>query len=231
MIEVLFNGPVGRIEGVYHKSSFPNSQVALILHPHPQYGGTMNNKIVYYLYKTFIMNKFSVLRINFRGVGKSTGKFSKGIEGLSDAATAMDWLQSKYTGNMVYWVAGVSYGAWIAMQLLMRRPEIVNFVSISPPVSLYDFSFLSPCPATGLIIQGDSDNIVKEKDVSELVEQIRKQKKGLIDYHVIKGANHFFENEISTITTILNTYIKKQMKIFDLQEGIKVDKKRRRLKV
>ncbi|CAK8163358.1 Alpha/beta hydrolase [Candidatus Xenohaliotis californiensis] len=231
MVEVLFNGPAGRIEGVYHKSPSPNAPVALVLHPHPTYGGTMNNKIVYYLYKTFALNNFSVLRINFRGVGKSTGEFSKGAEGLNDAAAAMDWLQSRYNGNMIYWIAGVSYGAWIAMQLLMRRPEIVNFVSVSPPIGLYDFSFLSPCPTTGLIIQGDNDNIVKEENVSSLISQIKAQKSNLIDYYVLHGANHFFDKETDDIIKLLDEYIKKQMHIFNTTGGIKTDKKRRRLKV
>lgn len=170
------------------------------------------------------------MRINFRGVGKSSGEFNKGLECLSDAASAMDWLQSKYSGNMIYWIAGVSYGAWIAMQLLMRRPEIINFVSVSPPVGMYDFSFLSPCPASGLIIQGDCDHIVKEEDVSDLVTQIRRQKKDLIDYVVLKGANHFFDKEIEDIMSLVDNYIKKQMQLFDLYGGPKVDKKRRRLK-
>lgn len=131
-----------------------------MLHPHPQHGGTMNNKVVYALYQTFVARGFSTLRFNFRGVGRSQGTYTGGEGELSDAATALDWLQT-YNPNARYcWIAGFSFGAWIGMQLLMRRPEITGFVSVAPPANMFDFSFLAPCPASGLVVQGDQDDIV-----------------------------------------------------------------------
>ena len=121
MPEVIFPGPEGRLEGRFHPGTRPRAPVALILHSHPQAGGTMNNKIVQLLYQTFVKRGFATLRFNFRGVGKSQGVFDNGIGELSDAASALDWVQSIHPEAETTWVAGVSFGAWIGMQLLMRR--------------------------------------------------------------------------------------------------------------
>ena len=94
MPEVIFNGPEGRLEGRYQHNTSPNAPIALILHPHPQQGGTMSNKVVYSLYQVFARRGFSVLRFNFRGVGRSQGSYDRGEGELSDAASALDWLQT-----------------------------------------------------------------------------------------------------------------------------------------
>ena len=127
MPEVIINGPAGRIEGRYHHNNAPNAPIALFLHPHPQHGGTMNNKVIYTLYYMFVRRGFSCLRFNFRGVGRSQGTFSRGEGELSDAAAALDWLQSYNENASQCWISGFSFGAWIGMQLLMRRPEIAGF--------------------------------------------------------------------------------------------------------
>ena len=147
MPEIIFNGPEGRLEGRYHRSKQENPSVALILHPHPLYGGSMNNRVVYQIFHCYARRGFSVLRFNFRGVGRSQGVYDEGDGELSDAAAALDWLQSTNPDSPQCWIAGFSFGAWIAMQLLMRRPEITGFVSVAPPANLYDFSFLAPCPS------------------------------------------------------------------------------------
>ena len=115
MPEVIFNGPAGRIEGRYHHSRKANSPIALVLHPHPQFGGTMNNPVTYTLFQNFVARGFSVLRFNFRGVGRSQGAFDGGIGELSDAASALDWLQSQNADASQCWIGGFSFGAWIAI--------------------------------------------------------------------------------------------------------------------
>ena len=160
MPEVIFPGPEGRLEGRFSPGPRPRAPVALILHPHPQGGGTMNNAIVLALYKTFVRRGFATLRFNFRGVGKSQSVFDNGIGELSDAASALDWVQSIHPEAETTWIAGFSFGAWIGMQLLMRRPEARGFISIAPPANMYDFSFLAPCPSSGIIIQGEGDEVV-----------------------------------------------------------------------
>mgnify|MGYP003989938985 FL=1 len=116
MPEVIFNGPEGRIEGRYYHSKKHGAPVALILHPHPQHGGTMNNKVVYAMYENFIGRGFSTLRFNFRGVGRSQGVFDNGQGELSDAASALDWMQGHNPNAQSCWIGGFSFGAWISMQ-------------------------------------------------------------------------------------------------------------------
>jgi len=211
MPEVIFNGPAGRIEGRYHHNPAPNSPIALILHPHPQFGGTMNNPIVYRFYYAFVERGFSVLRFNFRGVGRSQGVFDSGLGELSDAATALDWMQGFNADAGGCWIAGVSFGAWISMQLLMRRPEVEGFISVAPPANLYDFTFLAPCPSSGLMVNGEEDAVVPKQDVAKLVERLKTQKGIVIDHEVIAGANHFFEDHIDDLLAVTNAYLDKRL--------------------
>ena len=207
MPEVIFNGPDGRLEGRYQLSKTPNAPIALVLHPHPQYGGTMNNKVVYALYQHFVQRGFSVLRFNFRGVGRSQGSFDNGLGELSDAASALDWLQTQNPNAADCWIAGFSFGAWISMQLMMRRPEIGGFISIAPPASIYDFSFLAPCPSSGMIVHGDKDELVPLAAVNKLAQKLSAQKNIKIDYRVVEGADHFFSNRADELAAIVDTYL------------------------
>ena len=158
--EIVFTGPDGKLVGKYKKGQSLNPPVALILHPHPLYGGTMNNPVVLELFNIFDDLGFSTFRFNFRGVGKSEGKFDNGLGELADAAAGLDWVQRQNPNANQCWVAGFSFGALLCMQLLMRRPEITRFISVSPQPNLYDFNFLAPCPASGMIIQGKKDELV-----------------------------------------------------------------------
>lgn len=195
MPEVIFPGPDGRLEGRYHPQRTPDAPIAIMLHPHPQYGGSMNNRVVHRLHYAFHDIGFTVLRFNFRGVGRSQGEYDQGVGELSDAASALDYLQSMNPNSKHCWVVGFSFGAWIGMQLLMRRPEITGFISVSPPANIYDFSFLAPCPASGLIINGSADRVAPPKDTANLVAKLREQKGITISHSVIEGAGHFYEDE------------------------------------
>ncbi len=227
MPEVIINGPAGRIEGRYHQSSNHKAPVALILHPQPLYGGTMNNKVVYNLYKSFANNGFSVLRFNFRGVGRSQGKFDNGVGELQDATVALNWLHNQNMDAQTFWVAGFSFGAWIGLQLVMRRPDIENYILAAPPVSKYDFNFIVPCPASGLIIQGDKDDISKEADSAKLVEKLSLRDEAQIDYEIINDADHFFREHMDDFNTVTDDYIKDRIEQ-DLGKVRKVKRDRRR---
>lgn len=207
MPEVLIAGPVGRIEARYHQGKDRNAPLAIILHPHPEHGGTMNNKITYALFRTFVEEGFNTLRFNFRGVGRSEGKFDQGEGELSDAAACLDWLQAQNPEPLQCWVAGFSFGAWIGMQLLMRRPELDGFIAVAPPANLYDFSFLAPCPVSGMILQGARDEIVQKEAVMKLTAKLSAQRGLHIDYRVIPEANHFFENELPELITHVRGYL------------------------
>ena len=207
MPEVIFNGPEGRLEGRYTHSRTPNAPVALLLHPHPQHGGTMNNKVVYSLYQTFVRRGFSALRFNFRGVGRSQGQFDNGPGEMSDAASALDWMQSYNPNASGCWIGGFSFGAWIGMQLMMRRPEISGYISVAPPASIYDFTFLAPCPASGLIVHGGKDDLVPVASVEKLTQKLAAQKTISIDYRVIESADHFFMDDLNILSDHVEDYL------------------------
>ena len=194
MPEIIFSGPEGRLEGRYHPQNRIDADIAIILHPHPQYGGTMNNKVTYNLHYCFYRLGFAVLRFNFRGVGRSQGEFDFGNGELSDAAAALDYIQSQHPNTKNCWVAGFSFGAWVGMQLLMRRPELTGFVAVAPPANLYDFSFLAPCPSSGLVINGTADSVVPPADVKSFVDRLNDQKGITITHMTVAGAGHFFSN-------------------------------------
>ena len=213
MPEVMINGPEGRLQARYNQAEEPGAAIALVLHLHPLLGGTMNNKIVHALYHAFRRQSFSVIRFNFRGVGRSQGQYDHGQGELSDAASVLDWLQLNNLGAERCWIAGFSFGAWIAMQLLMRRPEIEGFVAVSPPANKFDFTFLAPCPSSGLIVHGGADEMVPEPEVSELAKKLQTQRRIEIDYKVIEGAGHFYERELDTMAEIVERYIARRLEL------------------
>lgn len=211
MPEVIINGPEGRIEGRYSQGATKGGPAALFLHPDPRHGGTMNNRVIYDTYHLFAKRGFSCLRFNFRGVGRSQGTFSRGEGELSDAATALDWLQNSNQTSRDFWVVGFSFGSWIGMQLLMRRPELVGFVAVAPPASMYDFSFLAPCPSSGLLIHGGDDKHVPQDHVARLVERLRQQKTVAIDFAVVRGADHFFSERGEELKQGIAAYLDKRL--------------------
>ncbi len=215
MPEVIFNGPEGRLEGRYQPGRETGGPIALILHPSPQHGGTMNNKVVYSLFQTFLKRGFACLRFNFRGVGRSQGAFSRGEGELSDAASALDWLQGYNQNSRECWVAGFSFGAWIGMQLLMRRPEISGFITVAPPANMYDFSFLAPCPSSGLVVSGDMDEIVPTESVVKLVEKMNQQRDINVVHKLLTGSNHFFQGQLESLEGCVRDYITEAVKTTD----------------
>ena len=212
--EIFIPGPSGRIQGKYFKSEQPNAPVAIVLQPHPQYGGTMNNRVVYETYNCFYKNNFSVIRINFRGVGKSDGIFDNGQGELSDAAAALDWIEKENPGYSQCWVSGFSFGSLICMQLIMRRPEVNKFITISPQPNLYDFTFLSPCPISGMVIYGKNDELVQIDSILNLKKRLSMQKNIDIEFNAINNANHFYKDKEKELSSIVKNYIKNKTSVY-----------------
>ena len=212
--EIFIPGPSGRIQAKYFKNKKSGSSVALILQPHPQYGGTMNNRIVQETYNCFYKNGFSVIRINFRGVEKSDGVFDNGQGELSDAAAALDWIERENPGYSQCWVSGFSFGSLICMQLIMRRPEVNKFVSLSPQPNVYDFTFLAPCPISGLMVYGKNDELVSEESILNLKKRLNLQKNIDVKFESIPHANHFYKNKEKELSTIINSYLKDKVTVF-----------------
>ena len=211
--EIFIPGPCGRIQAKYFKNKQQGSPVAIVLQPHPQYGGTMNNRIVYETYNSFYKNGFSVIRINFRGVDKSDGVFDNGQGELSDAAAALDWIERENPGYSQCWVSGFSFGALICMQLIMRRPEVNKFIAISPQPNLYDFTFLSPCPISGLILYGKNDELVEVESILNLKKRLSTQKNIDVTFNTISNANHFYKNKEKELASIIKNYIKDKITV------------------
>jgi len=211
MPEVVLTGAAGRLEGRYSPGKTDNAPIALIMHPHPRAGGNMNHPVVAQLFLLFMKRGFSVLRFNFRGVGKSQGEFDSGIGELADAATALDWLQATNPSASQCWVAGYSFGAWISMQLLMRRPETDGFISVSPPTNVYDFSFLAPCPASGLILHGAADTVATPPEVERVVAKLRTQKGISIAYDLVDNATHFWADHLPEVESRVGAYLDRRL--------------------
>ncbi|MEM9667353.1 MAG: alpha/beta hydrolase [Pseudomonadota bacterium] len=211
MAELIIPGPAGRIEARYTEPPAEGAPLALILHAHPRAGGTMQDPVAITLYKMFERKGFGVLRFNSRGVGRSQGQYDAGVGELSDAAYILDYIESLSENPRYVWVAGYSFGAWITLQLLMRRPEIDGFLALSPPANHYDLSFLAPCPASGLILCGDNDQVCAPQDVERALSKVRVQTGEVIERGVISGANHFYQNKLEEMETACETYLDRRL--------------------
>ncbi len=224
MSELIISGPAGRIEARYVPSEVENAPIALILHTHPKAGGTMQDPVVITLFEMFAAHGFSTMRFNFRGVGRSQGQFEAGIAELSDAAYVLDHLESLTEAPSQCWVAGSGFGAYICLQLLMRRPEIDGFIAVAPPANHYDLSFLAPCPASGVIISGDADRVAPAADIDRSLTKVRVQKGEVIERASVAGANHFFQGKLEDLEKTASGYLKKRMKAFEKAEKEKAEK-------
>lgn len=207
MGDTIIQGPGGRVEARYHAAEVEGAPIALILHSHPRAGGNMQDPVAITMFDMFVERGFSVLRYNSRGVGRSQGEFSGGEDELSDAAYILDYLEAINDSPRMCWVAGHSFGAWICLQLLMRRPEISGFFAIAPPANHYDLSFLAPCPASGLIIHGNQDRVSSPEDVDRALTKIRVQKNTSVDKAIIDGGDHFFQDKLDVLNDTALDYL------------------------
>lgn len=207
MPEVNVPSEAGRLETRFFFNKNPEAPVALFLHPHAFLGGGMNHPVMYQLFYTFGERGFNVVRFNFRGVGNSTGSASEGEGELMDACTILDWVQELRPKAKEFWLIGHSFGSWIAMQLTARRPEVSHFVAVSPPASIYDFSFLdeSFCTAKGLIAAGEMDNITPRGYMGALKDLV-----GNTELETIPGADHFFNDTEADLVKVVEKFMATQ---------------------
>ncbi len=204
-------GAGGRIQASYHKSKVAGAPIAVIFHDTPQNGGNMNEQVAYTLFYSFVQKGFNVIRFNFRGIGNTQGVFENGEAELTDASTVVDWIQEQNEESTEFWLAGVGFGAWVAMQILMRRIEITGYVAVSPQLKKYDFSFFNPVPCDGIIIESEADNLVLENAIKSFVNSVNKQKTSKLDCEIVKDANNKYDKKLKDLFTLVTKYIDKKL--------------------
>jgi len=184
------------------------SGVALVLHPHPLGGGTMHNKVVFRAAAALNDAGLLTLRINFRGVGKSTGEHDEGRGELDDVRAGLQHLVENYPEQPVT-LCGFSFGARVGLEVGIADQRVRNLISIGTPVDKYDFTFLANCRKPILFVHGDADEFGEVSRVLALVDQIRKHNSS-VDVKVIKGADHFFEGHLDELKQAITAWIRKQ---------------------
>ncbi len=187
----LIPAPHGQLEAIYRPSSDRAERVALVLHPHPLYGGTMHNKVVYQVAKALEAGGFVTLRFNFRGVGDSTGTHDGGRGGADDARAALDYLLARQPHAREVLVAGFSFGASVAVRFGCRDPRVQRILAIATPARWLDATFLAGCTKPIAFIHGDRDELAPLADLERLVGR------GRVD--VIAGADHFFSDSLDAL--------------------------------
>ena len=212
MVQVNINSVAGRLEGIYKKSENANAPCVLLFHPHPLYDGNMHSKIIFLMEKIFYENGFNTLKFNFRGVGNSEGVYGEGKEEIVDASICYDWLQDNNLYSKIFWVAGFSFGAYIAIQIMMRRVEISRFIALGTPANMFDISFIYPCPINGLFVHAEKDTIAPLKDAEKIIKKAIRTKDKVIEYELIKNADHFFSQHMNELEKIVSNYVKKDIK-------------------
>ena len=205
--DVYFRGNAGRIEGKYYAGKNRKNPAVLILPPDPAYGGNLENSIVKIIEGCFSRCGFITLRINYRGIGKSDGVFKDQEDAIYDTATALDWLQEQNPEASHFWIAGYSFGAWVAANIMMRRPEIENFILVSPIIKKYDFNFMLPCLCSGAVVTGENDEFSNCEDVFKMVEEMNETGLTHTTFLNIDKAGHLYKGRTDILSDELERYI------------------------
>jgi len=189
MVDVIITGESGKLHAVYHKSEQESAPLAVILSGSPRQKCHMNDRVSYAMFRAFMDAGFSVVRFNYRGVNDSEGAIGTTADNMLDIATVVDWIQNKNEDSEKIWLAGHQLGAWYVLQMLMRRPEISGFALVSPDVSVSDYSFLSPRPNRGLLLQGANEGDEASIFGTHLTQILKKQAQISLETIRIKNAD------------------------------------------
>ena len=196
------DGPAGALEAILESpGDIAPTAAAVVLHPHPQHGGTMHNKVAHTLARAFVREGFAALRFNFRGTEGSDGEYGAGAGELQDALAAIEWLRERYAG-LPFWLAGFSFGGAIAIHAAAQT-AVDGLVTVAP--AAYRFADGLPAWPTApwLIVQGDEDELVPIEDTIEWVNRLEPGPELL----VIPGAEHFFHGRLLELRDAVTTFI------------------------
>ena len=188
-------GPAGPLEALLNEGVPPATHAAVVCHPHPLYGGTLHNKVVFHAMKALNTLGFPVLRFNFRGAGLSEGEHDSGNGEVDDVRTALDWLEREYHLPLIF--AGFSFGAAVGLRASCPDPRVQVLIALGTPISpvddrSYDYEFLKSCSKPKLFVSGSRDQFAPKAKLEELVAGIPEPKKLVI----IEAADHFFEGRL-----------------------------------
>ncbi len=194
--------PHGRLEAILKEPRGPIRGAALVLHPHPLFGGTMHNKVVFRAATALNDAGLLTLRINFRGVGQSTGEHDEGRGERDDVRAGLDYLAENYPGQEIT-LCGFSFGARVGLEVGFVDERVARLISIGTPVDTYDFSFLEECRKPILFVQGDRDEFGDVERLRDLVAKI----KAPLELQIIKGAGHFFEDQLDELKAAITDWV------------------------
>jgi alpha/beta superfamily hydrolase len=177
--------------------------VALVLHPHPLGGGTMHNKVVFRAAAGLNDAGLTTLRINFRGVGQSTGKHDEGRGELDDVRSGLDYLAKNYPGLPIT-VCGFSFGAGVGLKVGIDDPRVSYLIAIGTPLKKYDFGFLASCRKPLLLVHGEHDEYGEVERLRELAADLEKNTQ--VRLVVIPGSGHFFDDSLDELKSAITKW-------------------------
>jgi len=176
--------------------------VALVCHPHPLYGGTMHNKVVYRAAKAALLLGLPTLRFNFRGAGKSVGSFTGGEGEREDVRAVLGYLAAHFPGLPVY-LMGFSFGSWVGLAVGATDPRVAALVGLGVPVNTLDFGFLREVRKPKLILQGTRDEFGPVVQVSDFYDSLVDPKQ----IHWVQGADHFFAGKLDEVQEVVQRFL------------------------
>jgi len=200
-------GPAGQLEALLNQGSPDATHAAVVCHPHPLYGGTLHNKVVFHAMKALNQFGFPVLRFNFRGAGLSHGEHDAGQGEIEDVRTALDWLDREYHLPLIF--AGFSFGAAVGLRAACPDPRVQAIIALGTPISpiedrSYDYAFLQTCTKPKLFVSGSRDQFASKAKLEALVSSLPDPKKLVI----IEAADHFFEGRLREMREAIEKWIR-----------------------
>ena len=199
-------GEAGRLEAMlWTVANAEPERAAVVCHPHPLFGGTMHNKVVYQAAKALHGRGIPVLRFNFRGAGLSEGTHDKGRGELNDVRAALNYLTTKFPGRSIL-LGGFSFGAWVGLRAGCEDARVTKLIGLGLPVNDSDLSYLRTCPKAKLIIQGGNDQFGSRANLEALFAAMPDPKRLV----VVEGVDHFFAGKLEQVGAAINQWLDEQ---------------------
>jgi alpha/beta superfamily hydrolase len=197
-------GPAGKLEAVLWTPAHGASPrfAAVVCHPHPLFGGTLHNKVVYQAAKALDSRGGAALRFNFRGTGLSEGKHDRGIGELEDVRATVEFLAERFP-EVSLLVAGFSFGCWVGLRAGCEDARVKRLIGIGAPVNGSDFSYLENCSKPKLFVHGSNDEFGDVRRLKKIVSGLPGEK----ELVVVEGVDHFFKGKIEELGKAISEWM------------------------